>query len=432
MYRVWNFITAYSALLVSGAIVALVWANVAPASYLHFVEYPVWFNPWIGVDVHSWTRALGAAAHAYEIGDVEKVVTLHYLVNDIAMALFFAMAGKEVWEALILKNGALRGRKAATPMVATAGGMVGPIVVYLGLATLMGSDTYDAVVNGWAVPTATDIALSFIIGRMVFGAGHPAVRFLLLLAVADDAAGLLILTVFYPSGALAPAWLLLSVGASVFVYVAFNALPRRMDRGDQMRRRSTWVRKHLRWYPYALAGLISLFAFTQSGLHPALGLLPVIPAIPHADRAFGVFADAERHLHDILNQMQHALTIPVEIILFVFGLVNAGVAFAAISGPSWPVLGGLVIGKPLGIFLFGAFAAHVLRLGLPEGMRTVDLVVIGFTAAIGFTFALFMAGVAFEPGEVRDAAKWGALLSFGAVIPAILLGQLSGIRKQNR
>ena len=92
---------------------------------------------------------------------------------------------------MILKNGALRGKKAATPLIATAGGMMGPIAVYLGLAAVLGSDTYDAVANGWAIPTATDIAFSYLVGRMVFGAGHPAIRFLLLLAIADDAAGLI-------------------------------------------------------------------------------------------------------------------------------------------------------------------------------------------------------------------------------------------------
>ena len=73
------------------------------------------------------------------------------------MAFFFAIAAKEVWEAIILKDGSLRGKKAATPLVATAGGMFGPIAVYLGLAAFLGSDTYNAVQNGWAIPTATEL-----------------------------------------------------------------------------------------------------------------------------------------------------------------------------------------------------------------------------------------------------------------------------------
>ena len=254
MYRVWDFIINNSVLLLSGAVIALVWANINIEAYHHFVEFPLWFNSWIGSDINHWAHAYGAGAGQFEVGDVERVFTLHYLFNDTLMALFFAIAAKEVWEAIILRNGSLRGRKAATPLVATAGGMIGPITVYLGLAALLGSDVYDAVARGWAIPTATDIAFSYMIGRLVFGAGHPAVRFLLLLAIADDAAGLVILAIFYPSGELAPEWLLLSLSAALTVFALFNWLPRRLDRGNQTRPNSTWVRRRLSVWPYALAG----------------------------------------------------------------------------------------------------------------------------------------------------------------------------------
>lgn len=418
MYRVWNFITGYSLLLISGAIIALIWANIDITSYHHFTEFVIWEDGPIG------------HLHDDGHGHVVRTLTLHYLVNDVLMALFFAIAAKEVWEAVILKNGSLRGRKAATPLVATLGGMVGPISIYLGIAYFLGSSTYDAVANGWAIPTATDIAFSYLVGRMVFGAGHPAVRFLLLLAIADDAAGLLILAIFYPSGDLAPVWLLLSFGAAIGVFVLANWLPRYLDRGDQVRRRSTWVRQKLSFWPYAIAGCLSWYGFMQSGLHPALGLLPVVPAIPHADRAFGLFSAAEEHLHDLLNTMEHALKYPVEIILGLFGLMNAGVAFSAMGEATWLVLAGLLIGKPVGIFLFGWLAAKPLRLGLPQGMRLIDLVVIGFVAAIGFTVSLFVAAVAFDPGPVQDAAKMGALFSFGAAAVSILSGKLTRVQKQ--
>lgn len=430
MYRVWTYISDYSILLILGAALALAWANNDPTGYHHFVEMPLWFNSWIGTDIHHWTLAYGSAAHHFEIADVEKVVTVHYLVNDILMALFFAMAAKEVWEAVILKNGSLRGRKAATPLIATAGGMLGPIAVYLGIALLLGSETFDAVRHGWAIPTATDIAFSYLVGRIVFGAGHPAVRFLLLLAIADDAGGLLILAIFYPSGELAPEWLLASLGAALGVFALFNWLPRRLDRGNQMRPNSTAVRRIFGPWPYALAGMVSWFGFAQAGLHPALGLLPVVPAIPHADRAFGIFAEAERYLTDILNVMEHALKYPVEVVLFFFGLVNAGVEFSAIGAPTWLVLAGLVIGKPLGIFTFGWIAARPMGLGLPAGMRAVDLIVVGAVAAIGFTVALFVASVAFDPGPVQDAAKMGALFSFSSAGVAILVGRLFRVEKQ--
>ncbi|MGJ8627599.1 MAG: Na+/H+ antiporter NhaA [Sulfitobacter sp.] len=420
MYRVWNFLTNYSLLLIIGALIALVWANVDYASYHSFVEFKIWDHAPIG----HYHPADGTH-EAY------RTLTLHYLVNDLLMALFFAIAAKEVWEAVILKNGSLRGKKAATPLFATLGGMVGPISVYLGLAFLLGSDTYNAVFNGWAIPTATDIAFSYLVGRIVFGAGHPAVRFLLLLAIADDAAGLIILAVFYPSGELAPIWLLLSLAAAVGVYVLANWLPRKMDRGNQDRPVSTFVRTKLHFVPYLIAGCISWYGFMRSGLHPALGLLPIVPTIPHADRAFGIFSEAEQYLTDLLNKIEHALKHPVEIVLFFFGLLNAGVQFNSIGDATWLVLAGLLIGKPLGILFFGWLAARPMGLGLPQGMRIIDLVVIGCVAAIGFTVSLFVASVAFDAGPVQDAAKMGALFSFAAAAVSIIAGKLCKVEKQN-
>ncbi|MBU1174233.1 MAG: Na+/H+ antiporter NhaA [Alphaproteobacteria bacterium] len=429
MYRVWKLISNYSLLLIGGALLALLWANLDPVTYHHFINTPLLFNGQIGLEVSEWIHEYGPVAEALAPPGAARVVTVHFLINDMLMALFFAMAAKEVWEALILNEGSLRGRKAATPLIATLGGMTGPVLVYLGIALLFGSDTFDAVFRGWAVPTATDIAFSYLVGRIVFGAGHPAVRFLLLLAIADDAGGLLILAVFYPTGDLAPLWLLLSLAAALAVFFGFNWLPRRLDRGKQERPNSTWMRKVLGPWPYVLAGIVSWYAFARSGLHPALGLLPIVPAVPHADRGFGIFAEAEKHLTDLLNRMEQAIKAPVEVILFFFGLVNAGVAFAAIGEPTLLVVMGLILGKPVGIFLFGWFAARMLKLGLPDGMNLKDLFVLGTVASIGFTVALFVASVAFEPGPVQDAAKMGALMSFFGGAIAIAAGLLLRVEK---
>lgn len=414
MYRVWNFVSTYSLLLIAGAVIALLWANIHPGSYHDVVEFVLVDNFFIG--------------HAHEVnGEVHRTLTLHYLVNDVLMAFFFAIAGKEVWEAIILENGSLRGSKAMTPLIATAGGMLGPITVYLGLAVVLG--VYETASRGWAIPTATDIAFCYLVGRMVFGAGHPAIRFLLLLAIADDAAGLIILAIFYPTGELAPQWLLLSLGAAVGVFVLFNWLPRRLDRGNQLRPNSTWVRQKLAFWPYLVAGCLSWYGFQEAGIHPALGLLPIVPTIPHADRGFGIFAEAEEYLTDLLNWIEHRLKYPVEIVLFFFGLFNAGVQFSAIGAPTWLVLAGLLIGKPVGIFLMGWLAAYPMRLGLPTGMNLRDLWVMGCVAAIGFTVALFVASVAFPGGPVQDAAKMGALMSFGAAIISLIMGRVMRIEK---
>ena len=419
MYRVWDFVTYYALLLIAGAAIALVWANIGANSYHDFVELVIVDDFIIG---HP---------HLDENGTVHRTLTLHYLVNNVLMAPFFAMAAKEVWEAIVLKNGALRGKKALTPLFATAGGMIGPVAVYLGLAAVLGSDLYDAVARGWAIPAATDIAFSYLVGRFVFGAGHPAVRFLLLLAIADDAAALVILTVFYSSADVGLEWLLLSLIAAVAVYLLFNWLPRRLDRGNQLRPTSTWVRRVLGFWPYLIAACLSWYGFQQAGLHPALGLLPIVPTIPHADRAFGIFAEAEVHLHDLLNEMEHRLKYPVAFILFLFGLCNAGVEFATIGAPTLLVFAGLIIGKPIGVLIFGWVAARPLGLGLPPGMRIADLVVIGCIAAIGFTVSLLMAAAAFEGGALEDAAKLGAIFSGVAAVVAIVAGRLLRVQRRS-
>ncbi len=85
-----------------------------PATYAHLIEYPLWDDGLIG-----------------HLEKDRSSLTVHYLANDVLMAFFFAWAGKEVWEAAALRHGALRGKRAVTPLVATAGGMIGPMLVYL-------------------------------------------------------------------------------------------------------------------------------------------------------------------------------------------------------------------------------------------------------------------------------------------------------------
>ncbi len=415
MYKVWNVISTYSLLLLSGAGLALVWANIDNESYQNLVHFVLWDHAPIGLD-----HVVG--------GEVVRELTLHFLINDICMAFFFAIAAKEVWEGIALRNGELRGKKALTPLFATAGGMIGPAAVFLLIGVLLGvPGQYD---NGWAIPTATDIAFSYLVGRIVFGAGHPAIPFLLLLAIADDAGGMVILAIFYPTGEVQPAWLLLSAAAAVAVYLLANWLPRRLDRGKRHRPNSTWMRRKASFWPYAVAGILSWYGFYNAGIHPALGLLPIVPTIPHADRPYGFFAEAEAHLTDLLNWIGHRLKFFVEVMLFFFGLLNAGVAFTALAEPTWMVLGGLIIGKPVGICLVGMLAAKGLGLGLPTGMKPRDLWVLGCIAAIGFTVALFVASVAYPAGAVQEAAKMGAVLSFGAAAIGIVMGRILKVERR--
>jgi len=413
--RIWSFVIEYSVLLILGTAAALYMANNQKEVYYFLTHFTISENQWLG------------HLHDDGHGHVVRELTIHYLVNDVLMALFFAIAGKEVWEAVALKGGSLRGKQALSTVVATAGGMLGPIAIYLLYAYYMGSTTFDAIQNGWAIPTATDIAFAYLVGRIVFGAGHPAIKFLLALAILDDALGLIILAIFYPSAELQLEWLLLSVVASIFVWYFFNHLPRHRDRGNQSRPNSTRIRKCYGGLPYIVAGVLSWYGFQKAGIHPALGLLPIIPAIPHAHRAFGIFAEQEKYSHDLLNVMEHSLKAPVQVILFFFGFLNAGVEFSSMGDATWAVSAGLLIGKPLGIGLMGWCAAKIF--GLPDGIQVKDVIVLGVVASIGFTVSLFVSGVAFEAGTVLDEAKMGALISFGAVFLAPIVGILLKVQK---
>ena len=359
----WRLVIDNSLLLVAGALTALVWANVALPSYEYY-------------------------AHA-----------LHFAVNDVGMVFFFALATKEVFEAT-LPGGALSSpRKAATPVLAALGGMAAPALIYTAVVTASGS---PELVRGWAIPCATDIAFSYLAIIAVFKRTHPAVPFLLLLAIADDALGLVVLAVFYPSGELAPgtlvAWLLPAM--------AFAELMRR--------------RKIESFWPYvAGCGALAWTALYLGGIHPALALVPIVPLMPHAKRDLGIFDDREPARPDTLSRFEHAFKVPVQIVLFFFGFANAGVPFSAVGTVTWAVLAALLVGKPIGIVTatwLGGFAG----LERAPGLDYRALAVLGVAAGIGFTVALFFTTAAFPAGATLNAAKMGALLSFSALPLTIL------------
>ena len=158
------------------------------------------------------------------------------------------------------------------PLIATIGGVVGPVAVFFaGLALLFalgvyerGTDDWAALARGWGVPTATDIALAWLVARTVFGRGHPAIDFLLLLAVVDDGIGLAIIALFYgdPAHPAQPAFL-----ALVLLGMALAFALRRLG-----------VRS---WVPYvALGGPLSWAGLTLARLHPALALVFIVPFLP--------------------------------------------------------------------------------------------------------------------------------------------------------
>lgn len=381
MRRHINILREFSFPLLAGVIVAIVWANLSPESYTHFNN-----SPYFGG------------------------LSFHFISNELFMVLFFGIAAVEITQSCLPGGDLNPVSKAINPLLGTLGGVVGPIVIYLILNSLIG---YPELRNGWGIPTATDIALAWLVARMVFGSGHPAVSYLLLLAVADDAIGLGIIAIFYPNPTtpVEPVWLLLTALGMLVAYI--------------MRTFRVYT-----YWPYILVGgSLSWFGLHSAHLHPALALVFIIPFLPHAKREHKHLFEEDTSDQTPLSKFEHEWKIFVDFGLFIFSLSNAGVQFSSMGTVTILVLASLIIGKTIGIFTFG-FVASKLGFGLPHGMKTKDLFIAGIIAGTGFTVALFVAGEAFVDPIIRGAAKMGAVFSLAAAALGLLAGRLIGIEKQ--
>jgi Na+:H+ antiporter, NhaA family len=375
-----NILREYSVPLVSGVLLALVWANLEPAGYQNFTT-----TPFLG----------GFSFHAVS--------------NELFMVLFFGIAAVEITQSFLPGGDLNPVSRAVNPLLGTLGGVLVPVALYMSLNAVFGTAELR---NGWGIPTATDIALAWLAARLVFGASHPAVSYLLLLAVADDAIGLGIIALFYPDPLhpVAPPWLLLTVLGMTVAYGLrrFNV-------------RSYW--------PYILiGGIMSWTGLHQAHLHPALALVFIIPFLPHSRRETKRLFEEDLSDRSTLASFEHEWKIMVDFGLFMFGLANSGVEFSSVGTVSWLVLISLIAGKTFGIFSLGCLS-EVIGFGLPRGMRRRDLLVVGVIAGTGFTVALFVAGEAFSDPLIRGAAKMGAMLSILAAVFGLLLGRLIGVRR---
>ena len=412
MIRAIHLLQEFSLPLIAGVILGLVAANVNH----HWYEVVVDFHP-LGHGVYVFGHPL----------------TLHFIINGMFMCLFFGMAAKEITEST-LSGGALNPlQRAVNPLVGMLGGVAGPVAIYLLLDWIIfgGTVNFGSIANGWAIPTATDIALAWLVARVVFGPLHPAVNFLLLLAVVDDAVGLVIIAVFYPDPVhpVEPVWLLLVVGGMAAAYVL--------------------RRLRVRWWPvYILVGgALSWIGMAKAGIEPALALAPIVPFMPHSNPPDG-FAEDHTHSHagmsarqprateagheehSVLEQFEHHLKLFVDIGLFFFAFANAGVAFTSIGWITMIVLASLIVGKAIGVTLFSWLASRI-GFPLPPGMDVRHLVVTGVIAGLGLTVSLFVAGKAF-PGDspFQEPGKMGAVLSVFAAVVAYFLGKILHVRQE--
>jgi Na+:H+ antiporter, NhaA family len=366
MPRLWHFAVEYLLLLPIGAVIALVWVNTAPESYF---------------------RVTGM---------------LRFAVNDVAMTLFFGLIAKEIIEATIPGGVLHPWRRAALPFAASVGLTLVPLALFAVVVPIFDE---PRVLQGWLAVFASDVALGYFAARLIFGRDAP-VPFFVLLAIAANGLGLLVLAFVNGEQSLYPA-----------VAVALMALS--LTLASMLRQ----LRVHSLW-PYLVGGGgCSWCALYFGGLEPAFALLPILPFIPHARRDPGFFVDAPATAHDPLSRFEQIFRSPAQIALGLFGLVAAGVPLKALDWGTLSLPLSVLIGKPIGL-VAGVAVARAFGLHLPSGIRWRELTVLGLISSVGFTVALFFATATIGPGPTLSAIKMGALVSVAGVFVALIAARL--------
>lgn len=399
------------AVLLLMAAAAMIWAN-SPWADSYFAFWDIHFD--------------------VSVGPLHFSESLQLFVNDALMAIFFFVVGLEIKRELVL--GRLRDpRAAALPVMAAAGGMLVPALVYVVLVMGQGGEA----LNGWAIPTATDIAFSLgVLSLLGTRVSAGAKLFLLALAIADDVGAIAIIALFY-SGNLRWDWL--TWGIITMLVIAISS--------------RVGIRAHTFYIPMAL---IAWFCVHESGVHPTLAgvaLAFLTPARPmySAEELFDkgraildsfprrivTFHQREKADHQImtLTEVARESVAPLArsehrllawssfLVLPLFALANAGVRIGGdMSQLLQPVaLGttlGLLLGKTVGISIFTWLAVKMGWGRLPEGMGGRDVVALAAVAGIGFTVAIFVSSLAFVDPALTDQAKLGILA--GSLLAGVL------------
>ena len=404
---------ASGVVLLIAAAAALIWSNSALAPSYH----SLWHTP-----------------VSFSFGNFSSSQPLHFWINDGLMTLFFLVVGMEIRREI--HEGSLSSlRQAGLPIAAAVGGVVVPAFLYLLFN--------DAPIrqDGWAIPTATDIA--FAVGLLaLLGRSIPAnLRvFLLALAIIDDIVAVLIIALFYSEGLDYSGFIVAGVG--IFMVLGLQ----QMGIGSA--------------YAYILPGAVLWVGILITGAHPTLagvvlGLMTPVISIPMRERPMDLMArivgelkgrkpsasDADSdqtslHLRQLRLAQRELLPPAMRVqatlhpwvafaVMPLFALANAGVSLSGLDlsadGAVWISTGitlALVLGKPLGIL---GMSWLVVRAGwcvLPAGVSWAGITLVGLFAGVGFTMSIFIAMLAFDHAHLLGAAKLGVLA--GSILSALL------------
>ncbi|MGW7436278.1 Na+/H+ antiporter NhaA [Streptomyces sp. NPDC054849] len=369
--------TVGGVLLLVAAIAALLWANIPAVSESY------------------------ASVGSFHIGPASLGLdlSLQHWAADGLLAVFFFVAGIELKRELVA--GDLRDAKAAAlPVIAAVCGMAVPALVYVVVNTA-GNGSMD----GWAVPTATDIAFALAVLAVIGTSLPSALRaFLLTLAVVDDLFAILIIAVFFTQEID-----FLALGGAVVGLVLFWFLLRRGVHG---------------WYVYVPLALVIWGLMYNSGVHATIAGV-AMGLMLRCTRRDGEQQSPGEHIEHLVRPVSAGLAVPL------FALFSAGVPLSdeaiaqVFTRPeTLGVVLGLVVGKTVGIFGGTWLAARFTRAELNEDLAWPDVLAVASLAGIGFTVSLLIGELAFagDPaltGEVKAAVLIGSLIA--AVIACVLL-----------
>lgn len=398
---------AGSILLLIAAAAAIIWAN----------------SPWATSYDSFWHTHI-----TLDAGPLHLDESLQHWVNDALMVIFFFVVGLEIKYEIV--NGDLRDPKtAALPIVAALGGMLVPAGIYLALTGGPGTEAGA----GWGIPMATDIAFAVgvlgLLGRRIPSAAR---LFLLTLAIVDDIGAIVVIAVFYTSD-LSLTWLAIAIGLLGLMVVA--------------RLLRIWA-----VVLYAVLGVGIWFALLESGVHAtlagvAIGLLAPATPLLREDISRGYARDALRDnaldpdelarlrflLKESVSVVERLVNtlhpVSAYVVLPIFALANAGVPLGALGDVFTTSVGlgivlGLVVGKPVGIFLFSLIAVKAGLGKLPESTTWPMIGGLGAVAGIGFTVSLFIAQLSFPGAEaITEEAKIAILVAsvLAAAVGVLLL-----------
>ena len=357
-------------ILFSMAVFAMIFANSSSLSdsYNSLLNFPITFS----------------------FGSLVVNKNLLLFVNDGLMAIFFFLVGLEIKREILVGELASP-RKAAFSFFAAIGGMIFPALIYLGLNLNQDS------ASGWGIPMATDIAFALGVVTLLGKRVPTTIKvFLLALAIVDDLGAILIIALFY-SGEISGQYLGVASIILILLYLLNHMGFRNMAIG-------------------IILGVITWFCFLKSGVHATIA--GVLLAFLTPATRFGSSDRPKPGDHLLIDDYIHGLHPWVSyLIMPIFAFFNAGVnlggvemSTAIISPVGLGIILGLVIGKPLGIFLMTFIATKMKWADLPQNSTWPQIIAVGFIAGIGFTMSLFVSSLAFKGQSVEVYSKLGILV----------------------